>query len=220
MDEIADQSKVSRTITYDTPESAVVFRIAWYVVASQPGVLLTEYSEAESTSFMGNAKFSADIDSTKIATSISVEEAQTSVEISVFGNDEASMSSYVDTLTQYLETSLHKYRQLEDDDTGRLRLALVAKTCWDRVIHYILEKGKVTDIYFQVAHGREMMIKATEGDDIHPVTLSTSGWLSTIEKLPREESLPADLATNLAKKSIEWKRETHLVIEKYLELQP
>ncbi|MGY5876716.1 MAG: hypothetical protein RTU30_13290 [Candidatus Thorarchaeota archaeon] len=211
---------MSRTITYDAPESAVVFRIAWYVVASQPGVLLSEYSEAESTIFKGKAMFTAEVEGKKITTRIWVEEAQTSVEISASGDDDAILNSYVETLSQYLETSLVKYRQLEDDETGRLRRALVAKTCWDRVIYHILGKAKVTDIYLQVAHGREMMIKATEGDDIHPVTLSTSGWLSTIEKLPSDETMPADLAVNLAKKTVEWKRETHQVIGQYLELQP
>jgi hypothetical protein len=62
-----------------------------------------------------------------------------------------------------------------------------------------------------------MMIKATEGDaTVPPLTLTTSGWLSRIESLPRDQTLPGNIASELAKKSIEWKKETHEVISRYL----
>jgi hypothetical protein len=62
-----------------------------------------------------------------------------------------------------------------------------------------------------------MMIKATEGEESVPsLTLSTSGWLSRIESLPRDETLPGNIASELAKKSIEWKKETQDIISRYL----
>jgi hypothetical protein len=62
-----------------------------------------------------------------------------------------------------------------------------------------------------------MMIKATEGEQgVNPLTLTTSGWLANIESLPREEPLPGNIASELAKKSIEWKKGTHEVIRRYL----
>jgi len=62
-----------------------------------------------------------------------------------------------------------------------------------------------------------MMIKATEGDeDVNPINLTTSAWLAKIESLPRDEHLPGNIASELAKKSIEWKRGTNEVISRYL----
>ena len=116
-----------------------------------------------------------------------------------------------------LEESITKFKALPADDRSKLTRALVAKTCWDRVVHKILKRAPLSEVYFQVAHGREMIIKATEGEDtVNPIALTTSGWLSNIESLPREEALPGNIAAELAKKSIEWKKGTHEVINRYL----
>ena len=92
----------------------------------------------------------------------------------------------------------------------------MAKTCFDRIPYKVLNKATVSDVYFQVAHGREMVIKATEGEEMNPVALTTSGWLAKIERLPRDETMPGGFATELAKKSIEWKKGVQELIEKYL----
>ncbi|NHJ13740.1 MAG: hypothetical protein EAX95_08685 [Candidatus Thorarchaeota archaeon] len=216
MEEVGDKTEVSRILSYQIADSSVVFRLAWYAVASKPGVLLTEYSEAESQIFKGKAMFSADVDSEKYDVRIWVEEAQRSVEITVWGRSGDALGSYLKTIESSLTTYLEKYASISDDERARLRRALVAKTCWDRLIFEILNKAPLGDVYIQLAHGREMMIKATEGEDLHTLTLSTSGWLSKIESLPRDEVPPASVAAELAKKSIEWKKETHEVIARYL----
>jgi hypothetical protein len=210
--------KASRIINYVSPSSDVVFRIAWYIVGSQPGVLLSEYSEAESNLFKGKALFTGTVENEKVITRIWVEEAQSSVEITVFGEHQEKLESMAESTAQYLQVSLDRYRQIEEEDASRLRRALVAKICWDRTIYHILNKAPVSYIYYQVAHGREMVIKATEGEDIHPLTLSTSGWLVKIEKLPQDEMMPGDIATDLAKKSVEWKKDTQLIISQYLSI--
>jgi hypothetical protein len=93
----------------------------------------------------------------------------------------------------------------------------MAKTCWDRMVREILNKAPMTNVYYQVAHGREMIIKALEGESgVYPITLTTSAWLSQIEAHPKDQTLPGPIASELAKKSIEWKRETQEVINRYL----
>jgi hypothetical protein len=210
-------AKVSRNLNYSIDESAAVFRITWYSVASKPNVLLEEYSEAESQVFNGAAKFSLRIAGEKAQVNISVDGAKSSVGVEAEGKDEVAVGVFLDDLVNSLNDALSKYDALPNDDKAKLKRALVAKTCWDRVVREILNKSPLSDVYIQVAHGREMMIKATEGEDgMHPLTLTTSGWLSTIESLPRDETLPGNIASELAKKSIEWKRETHEVISRYI----
>ena len=217
MDASEEMLKVSRSLSYSTDESAAVFRIVWYAVASRPNVILEEYSEAESQVFNGAAKFSLQIADEKALVNISVDGANSSIDVDVEGKDEAAVGEFLDELVASLNSALSKYDALPGDDKAKLKRALVAKTCWDRVVHDILKKAPLNDVYTQVAHGREMMIKATEGEDgMHPLTLTTSGWLSRIESLPRDESLPGNIAAELAKKSIEWKKETHEVISRYI----
>ncbi|MHA2352943.1 MAG: putative selenocysteine system protein [Candidatus Thorarchaeota archaeon] len=217
MDASEDMAKVSRNLNYSTDESAEVFRITWYSVASKPNVILEEYSEAESQVFNGAAKFSLRIAGEKAKVNISVDGAKSSVGVEAEGKDEIAVGVFLDNLVGSLDNALSKYDSLPNDDKAKLKRALVAKTCWDRLVREILNKSPLNDVYHQVAHGREMMIKAVEGEDgMHPITLTTSGWLSQIESLPRDEALPGNIASELAKKSIEWKRETQEVISRYL----
>ncbi|MGD9395360.1 MAG: hypothetical protein PVJ05_02935 [Candidatus Thorarchaeota archaeon] len=208
---------MSRSLSYSSDESAAVFRIAWYSVASRPNVILEEYTEAESQVFNGAAKFSLRIADEKALVTISVDGSKSSIGVEAEGKDETAIGEFLDEVVASLNQAISKYDTLPDDDKAKLKRALVAKTCWDRVVHGILKKAPLNDVYTQVAHGREMMIKATEGEDgMHPLTLTTSGWLSRIESLPRDEALPGNIAAELAKKSIEWKKETHAVISRYI----
>lgn len=216
MNELEGEVKVSRTHEYKKIDPATVFKLAWYAVASKPGVLLANHSEAESQSFKGEAMFTARIDQKPIKVKVDVDEERGSVEIIGWGEEEAALGTYLDGTMDALENSSGKYLSLADEEKQKLRRALIAKTCWDRVIHKILNKAPVSDIYFQLAHGREMMIKATKGDDLNPITLTTSGWLSRIEPLPKNEPPPAGIATELAKKCIEWKKGTQEVIQNLL----
>ncbi len=217
MDAWDDLAEVSQIQKYVSEDSAAIFRIAWFAIASKPNVLLENYSEAESTIFQGDAKFSLQIAGEKAFASIKVNEKDSSIELHAQGKDEVALKVYLDGIMQQLEEALEKFNALPETDRSKLRRALVAKTCWDRVVHFILKKAPLSEVYYQVAHGREMMIKATEGDDtVNPLTLTTSGWLSNIEALPRDAPLPGNIASELAKKSIEWKRETHEVINRYL----
>lgn len=214
MEEIGDKTEISKTISYDIPDSAVVFRIAWYAVASKPGVLLNEYSEAESQIYKGKAIFSSKDANANVR--VWVEEAQRLVEITGWGDEQAQLENYLNEVAQSVEDSVNKYQSLSDEDKGKLRRALVAKTCWDKIVFEILNKAPAGVVYFQLAHGREMIIKATEGEDIHALPLTTSGWLSKIEGVPRNEVLPSNIAMELAKKSVEWKKETQDIIARYI----
>ena len=217
MDEPEEMAKVSRSLNYSTDESAAVFRIAWYSVASRPNVILEEYSEAESQVFNGAAKFSLRIANEKALVNISVDGSKSSIDVEAEGMDDVAVGVFLDELIDSLNTALSKYETLPNGDKAKLKRALVAKTCWDRIIYEILKKAPLSDVYVQVAHGREMMIKATEGEEeMHPLTLTTSGWLSRIESLPRDQALPGNIASELAKKSIEWKKETHAIISRYI----
>lgn len=214
MEEIGDRTEISKTISYDIPDSAVVFRLAWYVVASKPGVLLNEYSEAESQIYKGKATFSSK--DTNADVRVWVEEAQRLVEITGWGTDQERLEEYLNEVAASVESSISKYQSLSEEEKGKLRRALVAKTCWDKIVFDILNKAPAGAVYFQLAHGREMIIKATEGEDIHALPLTTSGWLSRIEGVPRDEPLPSTIAMELAKKSVEWKKETHEIIARYI----
>ena len=216
MEEIDDEIKATRTESFERIEPSVVFKIAWYHVTSKPGVLLKEYSEAESKLFKGKALFDVKLNGEKMAVRIWVEEAQRSIEVAAWGEDKAALGNYLDGLLKEIKNSAEKYLKLNEDDQGRIRRALIAKTCWDRVVYEILSKASTNDVYMQVAHGREMMIKATEGLEFDPITLTTSAWLTRIEPLPREEPLPADFAKELAMKSIEWKKDTTHLISQYI----
>ena len=217
MNDSEEMAKVSCSVNYSTDESATVFRIAWYSVASKPNVILEEYSEAESQVFNGEAKFSLRIAGEKAYVNISVDGAKSSVGVEAEGMDEVAVGVFLDNLAEYLNAALSKYEALSPEDKAKLKRALVAKTCWDRVVREILNKSPSSNVYYQVAHGREMMIKAVEGEErMHPLTLTTSGWLTQIESLPRDQALPGNIASELAKKSIEWKRETQEVISRYL----
>ena len=154
--------------------------------------------------------------STRIDPAVCVDESAKSIEVSAAGENENEMSSYIERKNERLNDHLDKYRLLNTDVKSKLRRALVAKTCWDKLVFLILNKKPVSEIYFQIAHGREMIIKATEGESMQPISLSTSGWLSKIEKLDREEPLSGDLTTPLAMKAIEWKKETQEIISRYI----
>jgi len=217
VDEIDEMAVVSKTQKYISEDSSTVFRIAWFQVASKPNVLLEEYSEAESQTFQGLARFSLQIGGEKAFTTISVDGKQSSVELQAQGNDEVALKIFLDQLMEDLQDSIKKFDALPEEDRGKLKRALFAKACWDRMVHKILKKEALSEIYYQLAHGREMMIKATEGENgVHPVTMTTAAWLTTIESLPRENPLPGNIASELAKKSIEWKRGTQEVIKRYL----
>ena len=216
MERVDDRVRASKTLRYDLPEPSVVFRIAWYVAASPPGVLLSEHSEAESQVFDGRATFTATTSGVNLRLRVAVDGAKKSIEVTAFGADQAVITRYVNDLASMLESSLRKYRSLPDKEKNKLRRALVAKTCWDRVVHDVFRKSPLSEIYFDLSHGREMIVQATEGEDVHPVALTTAAWLSKIEKLPRDRVLPPEIATELAKKTIEWKKETHAVISRYL----
>ena len=211
----ACMNKISVTLPFvDDPD--VVFRVAWYVVGSSPGVYLTNYSEPESEAFEGSVSFSVRRGESEYAVTLSISGGDSNIIIEASGENQVELDDYTKEISDGINSSLDKYRVLGTNQKGRVRRALVAKTCWDRLIHLILKKHPLSEVYYQVAHGREMMIKATEGESIHPITLHTSGWLTQIEKLPREEPLPGDLATALAKKSVEWKQDTVKVIQRYI----
>ncbi len=197
-------------------DPAIVFRVAWYAVASSPGVYLSAYSEPESQEFQGSASFTVRAENNSMEVSLSVVGEKSNIQIKVKGSDEKDLELYLETLSNDINASLDKYRVLGTNQKSRVRRALVAKTCWDRLVYLILKKQPLSEVYFQVAHGREMMIKATEGESLHPITLHTSGWLSQFENLPREDPVPGDLATALAKKSVEWKQDTIEVIKRYI----
>ncbi len=212
-----DETPLSdRTFKYEKLESPVVFRLAWYAAAGTSGVRLTDYSEAESQVFEGKAMFTTKIDEEETTIRVWVDEAKTSVEIAVWTEDESTAKAQAEVIESRLLDSIEKYHILAEADQKKLDRSLVAKMCMDKIVYYILNNHPVSDIYYQVAHGREMMIKATEGEDLSPVALSTAGWLARIEGLPRDEKMPAELATELAKKSIEWKKQVHQFIGKYL----
>jgi hypothetical protein len=214
LEEIGDKTEISKTISYDIPDSSVVFRLAWYAVASKPGVLLNEYSEAESQIYKGKAIFSSKDANADVR--IWVEEAQRLVEITGWSTEKERLEEYLNEVAALVESSVNKYQSLSDEEKGKLRRALVAKTCWDKIVFEILNKAPAGSVYFQLAHGREMIIKATEGEDIHALPLTTSGWLTKIEGVPRDEALPSSIATELAKKSVEWKKETQDIIARYI----
>ncbi|MFW9793719.1 MAG: hypothetical protein ACFFEE_05435 [Candidatus Thorarchaeota archaeon] len=210
-------TEVSRALNFTSIDPAVVFRLAWYAVASKPNLLLEEHSEAESQDFLGSAKFSLKIGGEAAHVTIQVNESKSSVEMIAQGLEEGALSAYLDDHQGTLNDILTKYQALPEEDKSKLRRALVAKTCWDRVVKEILNKSPAGDVYIQVAHGREMMIKATEGENgVFPATLTTAAWLTKIEPLPRDETLPGNIASELAKKSIEWKKETQDIIRRYI----
>ena len=215
MEESKFESKATSKIPY-VADSAVVFRIAWYAIASAPSVYLKEYSEAESKDFEGTAAFQAESDEAHFIVKLLVQELSSTIAIEILGENYKVVSKYLDELTSSLTANLDKYVVLGTDAKGKLRRALVAKTCWDRIIYLIFQKRPLSEIYFQLAHGREMMIKATEGENMAPISLSTSGWLSRTENLNHEEVLPTDFATSLAMKAVEWKKETQAVISRYI----
>ncbi len=210
-----NSTKSSLTIEF-VDDPSVVFRVAWYAVSYKPGVYLKEYSAPESKGFQGTASFSIGSDLGAIDTTISIKEGKSKLQIEASGSSEDIVVSFLEEAIATINEALDKYRVQGTNEKSKVRRALVAKTCWDRMVHLILKKSPLNEIYFQLAHGREMMIKATEGEDLHSVTLGTSGWLSKVETLPREEPIPGNLATALAKKSVEWKRDTIEVIRRYL----
>ncbi len=209
-------SKVSRSHVFDDIEPDVIFRMAWYIIASRPKVYLLEYSEAESQNFEGRATFSTESESNGIQVGLRVLGESKSVEITAHGDSDDQLTKYLDVIITSIEMTVKKYQALDDEMKSKVRRALVAKTCWDRIVYSIVEKKPCADIYYQLAHGREMMIKATEGEEVPPLTLNTSGWLSKMESMSQNDTLPSDFAMALAKKSVEWKHETQDLIAKHI----
>jgi len=138
-------AKVSRNLNYSSDESAAVFRITWYSVASKPNVILEEYREAESQVFNGEAKFSLRIAGEKALVNISVDGSKSSVGVEAEGKDEVAVGVFLDDLVGSLNDAFSKYDSLPSDDKAKLKRALVAKTCWDRVVREILNKAPLSD---------------------------------------------------------------------------
>ncbi|TFF92416.1 hypothetical protein EU546_07555 [Candidatus Thorarchaeota archaeon] len=160
--------------------------------------------------------FSVESDQGDISIRIWVEEAQRSVEFTAWGDDESVIEPLVDQIAERFERAIAKYNDLPEEKQSKMKRALTAKMCWDRLIFEILNKAPLSSVYFQVAHGREMLIKATEGEEVQPTSLTTGAWLSKIEEYPEDQPLPGEVAMELAKKSVEWKKATHGVIQEYL----
>jgi len=215
MEESGFDAKSKCSIPY-VDDPSVVFRIAWYTVASAPRTYLKEYRDPGGEDFEGMAIFQSETDDSHFLIQLLVDESAKSIEMGAAGESEKEISSYIESKNERLNVHLDKYRLLSTDVKSKLRRALVAKTCWDKLIFLILNKKSLSEIYYQIAHGREMIIKATEGETMQPISLSTSGWLSKIEKLDREEPLPGDLTTPLAMKAVEWKKETHVIISRFI----
>jgi hypothetical protein len=216
LEEIDDEIKAARTESFERTDPSVLFKIAWFHVSSKPGVVLKEYSEAESKLFKGKAIFNVKLDGEEMAVRIWVEEAHRSLEVAAWGNDESVLGEYLDTLMKEVENSAEKYLKLDEADQQRIRRALIARTCWDRIVYEILSKAPANDVYIQVAHGREMMIKATEGLAFDPITLTTSAYLTKLESLPKEVPLPTELAKEVAMKTVEWKKDTAKLINQFI----
>lgn len=216
MEDLAAKPHVTRSLKYELTDSPVVFRIAWFAGASRPGVRLTDETEVESQDFEGKALFETKMDENELVFQLVVLDTSKSFDITVWGEDEGLTSNLADSIVSEFESAVKKYQNLGEEEQTKVRKALVAKTCLDRIVYYILKGDTTGRIYFQLAHAREMMIKATSGEDVSPVALSTAGWLAQIEKLPRDEKMPAEMARELAKKSIEWKSQVHEFIKKYL----
>ncbi|MHA1480720.1 MAG: putative selenocysteine system protein, partial [Candidatus Thorarchaeota archaeon] len=188
MDESEFDVKSKCSIPY-VDDPSVVFRIAWFAVASAPRTYLKDYRDPGSQEFEGMAIFQSETDESNFLIKLRVNEPASTIEIGAAGENEDEMASYIEQSNERLNDHLDKYRLLSTDVKSKLRRALVAKTCWDKLIFLILNKKPLSEIYFQIAHGREMIIKATEGETMQPISLSTSGWLTKIEKLDREEPL-------------------------------
>ncbi len=216
MAEADDQIEVTQSMDFETVEPSTAFRIAWFIIASKPGVLLKDYSEAESRVFEANATFHVNLDSAKIIVQVLVEEEPSKLVITAWGDNEEILNPYVESVLSEVKDAFDKFRSLDDDRRQRLTRALIAKGCWDKLVADIFKKAPLSDIYVHIAHGREMMIKATEGEEVPPVSLTTSAWLSKIESLPSDEALPGGIATEIAKKSVEWKKETVAFINRIL----
>ncbi|MHA1770799.1 MAG: putative selenocysteine system protein [Candidatus Thorarchaeota archaeon] len=216
MAEADNQTKTFRSIDYEKIDPSAAFRIAWYIIASKPGILLKEYTEAESRLFEASATFHVDLDDINIKAQVIVEEEPPNLVLNAWGEDESILETYIDNTLNEIQEAFSKFKSLDDDRRQRLTRALIAKACWDKLVADIFRKAPLSDIYVQLAHGREMIIKATEGEEVSPVSLTTSAWLSKIESLPREEALPGGMAAEIAKKSVEWKKETIAFIRRFL----
>ncbi len=217
MNEFHFNAQVERTINFDKLEPPLVFRLAWYVSSSFPGARLIKETKAESQVFVGEAQFFVKIDDKEALESCKVDESDSSVKISVLGNDETTINKTAETIESGISQALTKVKSLDEDRQTRLSKALVAKCCVDRIVYHVLNNSPTSDIYFQVAHAREMMIQATAGDDeVNSLALSTAGWLSRIEPLPRDEKMPSNIAKEIALKSVEWKNQIHSFIKQFI----
>ncbi len=216
MKELDESSKIAQAISYESTEARVVFKIGWYVVSSRPGVILDDYNETPCDSFTGMALFSTKLNDTPLQIRVGVADATRTAELAVWAHERTVGEPILSELVEKMQTSLSKYNTLSEDNQQRVKRALLAKMCWDRVIYSILKKTSKGEIYFHLAHGREMLITATTGEEFPPLLLSTSAWLQRLEKLPNDAQIPADDAAELAKKSLEWKRDTRAIIARYL----
>ncbi len=211
------KAHMERKTTYNQQEPPLVFRLAWYIVSLHPGARLVTETEAESQTFVGEAKFVAKINNQEVAIDCKVDEGDSSIAITVHGNDESTLTEIADKTIENIQQVLDKYAKLDEDLQFRLSKALVAKCCVDRIVYHVLKNSPTSDIYFQVAHAREMMIKATTGqDEVNPMIISAGGWLQKIESLSQDEKMPANIAKEIALKSVEWKNQIYEFIGQYL----
>ena len=153
MNDDAMTAHASAAIPY-VDDPAIVFRVAWYVVASSPGVYLSSYSEPESQEFQGSASFTVRAENNSMEVSISLVGQNSNIQIEAHGHDEQELGNYLETLSNEINSSLDKYRVLGTNQTSRVRQALIAKTCWDRLVFLILKKRPLSEVYYQVAHNR------------------------------------------------------------------
>lgn len=217
MNDLQFNAQVERTISYEKLDPPFVFRLAWFVSSSFLGARLIEENEAESQVFVGEARFSVKIDDHETLISCKVDESDSSITISVHGDDETVINKTIESIESNLNQALTKINVLNEEEQNRIGRAFVAKCCVDRIVYHVLNNSPTSDIYFQVAHAREMMVKAAAGDEaVNPLALSTAGWLSKIEPLPREEKMPSNIAKEIALKSVEWKKQIQSFIKQFI----
>ncbi len=203
---IDTENEVVKEIPIENIECDIAFRLAWHILTNIEHSYLGKYSDEHSTN--RHAIFILLDSDKKIIMSLETEDSI--IKIKLKGEDKNRIKTIEDNIVQQVSDIIEEYKTYSVDKANRVRMAIIGEIALDKLISDIIKNENLTNLQYNLAHAREMMIKSVT--TFHPITLEISGWLTKLKEYLNTE-IPQDYLKDLATKSKQWKKQVSKIIE-------
>ncbi len=184
----------------------IAFRLAWHILTNIEHSYLGKYSDEHSLN--RHAIFVLIDGDKKII--MSLETGEDKLILKLKGENEQRIKDIEDNIAQQIAESIEDYKTYDEDKSNRIRMAIIGEIALDKLISDVIKNENLTNLQYNLAHAREMMIKSVT--TFHPITLEISGWLTKLREYLNSE-IPEQYLKDLMVKSKQWKKEASKIID-------